>query len=496
MPSHTKAHSYLDKENFSADHGSEGPGGRLRQPSEKLRQLTSEQQEQAQHREIKAQKERKRLQSRQLAEVGSENDEPEGTAGDNQSGIEDDDDGDNGTQFTSRVVTTKLNGVTNERLVYSKNKVPKAPPATMDINREIALSDNEDIEDPFVSPRPPSDRESSQHKKTKERRIGYTAPEVEVTTPVTDSSRDSVVRTTKWRRESSDEGALEPIVVKVQKLVEHEGRPCTRDYDDVTQEFVTTAIGDYRARLCAEDPMPDHLMETSLLDASWARACKVTRINLSRTPQLARLVTSRGSQVRGQLKTKLRPLVEAMFGFHSSQSKNAIKKNRALAEGLKEGTNFAFKHMSPEEDGRRSFLKAPLIQKIVNTMWFTNKHDDGVMFHDYFKPFPYPALALVLTAIECCIDEWVTGTRTDIPFTIQEYRGVYESHLKCLHAFEDATKLYNILPGICTRLYEVGRIHSGAGPVSAPIEITLSARVIAAAIKEHEEGTTTEDESD
>ncbi|KAI5987190.1 hypothetical protein EDD15DRAFT_2152343, partial [Pisolithus albus] len=221
------------------------------------------------------------------------------------------------------------------------------------------------------------------------------------------------------------------------------GRPRTRDYDDMTQEFVTTAIGDYRARLCAESPMPDHATETSLLDASWARACKVTRINLGRRPELAKLVTSRGSQVRGQLKTKLRPLVEAMFGFYSSQSKNAIKKNRNLAEGLKEGTNFAFK-----EDGRRGFLKAPIIQKIVNTMWFTNKHDDGIVFHEYFKPFPYPALALVLTAIECCIDEWATGSRTDIPFTIQEYRGAYESHLKCLHAFEDATKLYNVLPRI------------------------------------------------
>ncbi|KAI5994821.1 hypothetical protein EDD15DRAFT_2119815, partial [Pisolithus albus] len=287
-----------------------------------------------------------------------------------------------------------------------------------------------------------------------------------------------------------------PVVVKAQKLVEHDGRPRTRDYDDVTQEFMTTVIGEYRAHLCAEAPMPPHTKEAALLDASWAQACKVTGVNLSRSPELAKLVTSRGSQVRGQLKSKLRPLVEAMFGFHSSQSKSAIKKNRTLAEGLKEGTNFAFKHMVAEEDGRRGFLKAPLIQKIVNTMWFANKHDDGVLYHKHFKPFPYPALALVLTAIECCIDKWMPGTRTDIPFTIQEYHGAYESHLKCLEAFEDATKMYNVLPAICSKLYEVGRVHSGAAPLSLPTEVTISARVIAAAIKEHEEGSTTEDESD
>ncbi|KAI6162857.1 hypothetical protein EDD17DRAFT_1572893 [Pisolithus thermaeus] len=391
MPSYTKACSYLDKENFSADHGLEGPGGQSCQPSEKLQQLTSEQQEQAQHCEIKAQKECKHLQSCQLAEVGSENDEPEGTAGNDQSGIKDNDDGDNGTQFTSCVVTMKLNGATNKHLMYSKKKVPKVPPTTMDINV--------------------GDHESSQHKKTKERCIGHTAPEVEDTTLVMDSREQC--------HESSKEDVLEPIVVK-----------------------------------------------TLLLDASWAQACKVTRINLLHTPQLARLVTSHGSQVCSQLKTKFHLLVKAMFGFHSSQSKNTIKKNQALVEGLKEGTNFAFK-------------------KIVNTMWFTNKHDDRVMFHNYFELFPYPALVLVLTAIECCIDEWV-----------MEYCGMYKSHLKCLHVFEDATKLYSILPGICTRLYEVRWIHSGAGLVSAPTEITLSTYIIMAAIKEHEEGMTTKDGSD
>ena len=43
------------------------------------------------------------------------------------------------------------------------------------------------------------------------------------------------------------------------------------------------------------------------------------------------------------LKTKLWPLMEVIFNFHSSQTKLAIKKNHTLAEELKEGANFAFK---------------------------------------------------------------------------------------------------------------------------------------------------------
>ncbi|KAI6161811.1 hypothetical protein EDD17DRAFT_1508682 [Pisolithus thermaeus] len=225
-------------------------------------------------------------------------------------------------------------------------------------------------------------------------------------------------------------------------------------------------------------------------------------------------VTSHGSQVHGQLKLKLCPLVKAMYRFHSSQSRSTIKKNWTLAEGLKEGTNFTFKdfpkatqsslsravaHMAAEEDGQRSFLKAPLIQKVINTMWFANKHDDRVVFHKHFKPFPYPVLALELTALLRRLEEnllycsplFCLCTQMDIPFTIQEYHGTYKSHLKCLQAFEDATKTYDILPAICLKL-----IHSGTAPLSMPTEVTISAQVIAAAIKEHEEVSTMEDELD
>ena len=79
--------------------------------------------------------------------------------------------------------------------------------------------------------------------------------------------------------------------MKAQKLTEHEGHLCARDYDDVTQEFVVAAVGDYQAHLCAKGPMPNHAQETALLNASWAKACQITGINLVCTPQLSKLVS-------------------------------------------------------------------------------------------------------------------------------------------------------------------------------------------------------------
>ena len=74
--------------------------------------------------------------------------------------------------------------------------------------------------------------------------------------------------------------------------MEHEGRPRARDYDDITQEFVVAAIEDYRAYLCAKCPMPDHVQETALVTTSWAKAFQITGVNLVRTPQLSKLVSS------------------------------------------------------------------------------------------------------------------------------------------------------------------------------------------------------------
>ena len=96
----------------------------------------------------------------------------------------------------------------------------------------------------------------------------------------------------KRQWEPIEEDSPETTVVKAQKLTEHEGHPHARDYDDVTQEFVNAAIGDYWARLCAKSLMPDHTQEAALLNASWVKALQTTGVNLVRTPQLAKLVSA------------------------------------------------------------------------------------------------------------------------------------------------------------------------------------------------------------
>jgi len=56
-------------------------------------------------------------------------------------------------------------------------------------------------------------------------------------------------------------------------------------------------------------------------------------------------------------------------------------------------------HQALEQDKRCGFLKVPIMQKIINMMWFANKNDEGIKYQMWFKPFPLPALALILTVV-------------------------------------------------------------------------------------------------
>jgi len=56
-------------------------------------------------------------------------------------------------------------------------------------------------------------------------------------------------------------------------------------------------------------------------------------------------------------------------------------------------------HRALIQDERCGFLKVPIIQKVINMLWFANKNNEGIKHHTCFKPFPLPALASVLTAV-------------------------------------------------------------------------------------------------
>ena len=50
----------------------------------------------------------------------------------------------------------------------------------------------------------------------------------------------------------------------------------------------------------------------------------------------------------------------------------------------------------------------------------------------------------------------MSGMWMDIAFTVHDYHRIYDSHLKCLQDFDEATKEFGILKGICAKIYKDG----------------------------------------
>ncbi|KAF7328579.1 hypothetical protein MVEN_02546000 [Mycena venus] len=273
------------------------------------------------------------------------------------------------------------------------------------------------------------------------------------------------------------------------------GRAAAREpriWTTTPREFALFAIDHYRCLISTQQPFPDSATETAMVRKAWYRACEEMGEQLPLTPAVAKLISNRGSQLRGELKTKVRPLVELMYGFKTGQNKKSISFNRKNAEDLKDGTAFAFK----DAEAKKGLYKHPIFQMAVNAMWFANRRDEGPRHPELFNPLPLESFALILTGVENSIDERLTGTRTDVPFTANDYRSVYEGHLKSLEEFAAHTEKYQILDKILKRLHTVGRFHSGAQPLTVAATSTFTKDVLDAALKEYEDGVTTDDASD
>ncbi|KAF8223720.1 hypothetical protein L208DRAFT_1315412, partial [Tricholoma matsutake] len=280
--------------------------------------------------------------------------------------------------------------------------------------------------------------------------------------------------------------------VQVPRLTSTGGRPCACDYDDITKEYIVVACTLFRVKISVSQGFPDVSEELSLAREVWHEVGKQLNFSLHLAHHIAKLITACGAQIHGKLKTKARPFVETFFGFDSGNHESVLRSNCLMVQYLKQDGHFTYKFIDWEEDKQTGVYRSKVIQKIVNVMWFWNQQDEGVQFTDYFEPFPLQALALVLTVIENCIDEWVSGKHVKIDFSEKEYHDIYLSSIKELENFNKYMKKHNLLNKILVKIHNHGRFHAGAILVSRLDLPKIPYGAFEAAMKEDEEDDNTE----
>ncbi|KAH7904196.1 hypothetical protein BJ138DRAFT_1119639 [Hygrophoropsis aurantiaca] len=314
--------------------------------------------------------------------------------------------------------------------------------------------------------------------------------EVPATTDEDDDDDEITASGIKRGRQDFDDGNI----VDPKAQMGNDGskrRTKASDFDEFTQDVLSVAIAVFRCLVCTTAPFPETTaIETKMAEQAWAEACRRTGLNIRLTPAIHKMITKRTSHVRSELKTKARALTATFFAFRSGGHKSTIVRNRQRAEDLKEKDLFAYL----DTELRKGLYKTEIIQLVLNDMWFTNRLDEGILYHEFFNPIPVETIALILTAIECCIDEWATGIKEDIKFSAAAYGSVYRAHLSSLTKFGEHTKKYNLLEKLSQRLHTNARFYSGAEPIKQ--REALSHDAFEAAMREYEEDSATEPESD
>ncbi|KAI5981381.1 hypothetical protein EDD15DRAFT_2137284, partial [Pisolithus albus] len=233
-------------------------------------------------------------------------------------------------------------------------------------------------------------------------------------------------------------------------------RPRAADYELDVRAVLETAIEIYCAILLMENPFPTSSQEVDWAKKAWTLAAHHHNTKLAHDGGILKLITARSTHIRGQFKSRARPIVATTFGFETSADKGVQTRNRLLVSELKQDSAFIFRVRGSSVDEHSGLYTNPAIQQIINEVLFKNKSDDAVKWGKYYNPFPRVAFALVLTAIECAIDEWALGSRELISFKEDDYSGVFNSHLASLDEFSKAAGKLDLLKKLLEQVYSTG----------------------------------------
>ncbi|KAG1720165.1 uncharacterized protein EDB91DRAFT_1088936 [Suillus paluster] len=212
----------------------------------------------------------------------------------------------------------------------------------------------------------------------------------------------------KHRRGASDgDDNNNGPVRKAVKIQESKGQLKAANY----KPFVCTTFGIawalYRGRLCMEGPMPDRMQEVTWAKLVWKEACKRLHTQVAYDAEILKMITLRGSHLRGEVKTKVRPYVADEYGFEMSTKQSVIDRNIMLARELKKDFAFVYKASTyylailASQMVTKAYMVPRLSRRGSTPYGSTDKKDEGVLYPEFYKPFPEVGFALLLTAVPC-----------------------------------------------------------------------------------------------
>ncbi|KAJ7598174.1 hypothetical protein C8J56DRAFT_162139 [Mycena floridula] len=192
------------------------------------------------------------------------------------------------------------------------------------------------------------------------------------------------------------------------------------EFDETTRRTIDTAVRIYEGWLFTEDAFPASEQANAWAAFVLRRAFRLGQEELADTTHV-QLLRRRGHMALEHWKNELRPLV--IDKYHLDPLAEQAAQSAVVTDLLQ---NSAFLHLGGKK------YRAPIIQDAFGTLHqrvlSESKPDmadtDTATMHAFS-----PTISLVATALECCLSEWKSGQRVDLPFNAESYKGRYTEHL-------------------------------------------------------------------
>ncbi|KAI0257084.1 hypothetical protein BJV78DRAFT_8286 [Lactifluus subvellereus] len=230
----------------------------------------------------------------------------------------------------------------------------------------------------------------------------------------------------------------------------------------ILDRVIRVARSLYRCHLACEDAFPSSTKSAEWATAVWNDACARTATYPCPSSQPELFAVS-SMHLLSEMKRNIMHAVETSYGFDTSKAPHSIGNNANLAHTMLTRMTFIYRDYNHGGTPHLPY-RHPIIQKAINIIWFGDQDADGIVFHEYFSTMPIPAIALVLTMIECCIGEWSQGIRRQSSWDHEHFLNTYRSHINSLTAFSRHPHSQGQLEQIQKDLIKHARQHAGTTP--------------------------------
>ncbi|KAJ7775922.1 hypothetical protein DFH07DRAFT_1056698 [Mycena maculata] len=202
-------------------------------------------------------------------------------------------------------------------------------------------------------------------------------------------------------------------------------KPAVGDYEPIVEALLIRACAEYSARIVALKGFPDPTLQLQSAEECYNNACLSANVRYKLTPRMTKIITKRGSHIRGKIVEGFRPVFAGHYGFKRGTSKAIIAANKLKSEALLRKAAFHYKDPAT----RSGYAENSIIIDARHSYIFKNKKSLGVTFESYFNPIPAAYLALDFTVLQSLAQEWSTGVHVPASFTEKDMLKAYQTHL-------------------------------------------------------------------